>query len=341
MAVSPTFNSVNAYSLAEMGQFYMDSGRKTLANFINLLAKDDPILDHAIFRQGQTLDGFQGKLISRLPEVYWTRLYKGVPYSKSGVATVKETARQLSTKWGADVREMRLYEGQAAQNAFRMLEGAQHIEALQQQAAETMFYGNPTENPDEFRGLAAHYPTRTSPNVIDAGGTSGDMTSIWGIVWGEKLFHGFYPQNMPAGIQYQDKGIGEAFDDDGNTYDAVRDQWDWYLGFFLANWRSVVRICNIPVEHLTVTDPTSANYIDFQKLTVQAKNKIPVRYRRNMRWYCSETTATALELQNLTGSKVQLNLGQQFAAQGIDDGLTLHRRPVYQCDSLLETESRI
>ncbi len=42
-------------------------------------------------------------------------------------------------------------------------------------------------------------------NIIDAGGTGTDNTSIW-LVWGENTVHGIFPKGQKAGIQMEDKG---------------------------------------------------------------------------------------------------------------------------------------
>jgi len=335
--MAATFTATTAYSLAEWAQWYESDGQ--LSNYINLLKQDNPILDHALFKQGNLTDGYKGKIITSLPTVYFRRLYQGVTYSKAGIATVTEPTRQLAARWGVDVDELKLYEGTDAQNAFRLQQGSLFIEAMRQKAVEQMIYGNPDSDADELRGLAAHYPTSSSANVIDAGGTGSDNTSIWGVVWGDNDFHGFFPKNLKAGIQHEDLGKFDAEDADGKKYRAVGDEWKWNLGFFLADWRSAVRICNIDVSNLEITDTTDANYIDLRKLTIQAKNKIPSGRRGRMKWYVSEAVMNALEIQagNHTGN-VHLRYGEWQDSKEI---LKLHGKPVFQCDAILETESAI
>jgi hypothetical protein len=334
--MAATFNSATTYTLAELAQFYEDNGK--LSTLINLLKQDNPILEHALWKSGNQTDGHKGKMVSKLPEANFRRLYQGTPYSKSGIATVKEPTRQISTRWGVDVDELKLYEGTEAQNAFRMQEGENHIESMRQFAVTQLFYGNPSADADELRGLAARYPTATSPNVVTAGGTSTGNTSIWGVVWGDTEFHGIYPKNMPAGVQHEDLGKFDAEDASGAKYRAVGDEWKWNLGFFLADWRCVVRICNIQVANLGITLTTDANFIDLRKLTIQAKNKIPFGKRGRMKWYVSESVMNALELQAGNANQIHLRYGEWEASTEV---LKLHGKPVFQCDAISENETAI
>lgn len=340
--MAATFVPTNTYSLAEMRQFYEEDGK--LSTLVEMLYQDNPILQDVQWLMSNMIDGHKGKILTELPDADFRRLYQGTPYSKSGVASIKEPTRQISSRWGVDVDELKLYEGNSAQNAFRMQEGSNHIEAMKQKCMEQLVYGNPDSDADELRGLTAHYKYKDGPNVVDAGGTGSDNTSIFGIVYGPKMFHGIYPKNMKAGIQHEDLGIFDAEDAAGNKYRAVGDEWKWNIGFFLHDWRAVVRICNIDVSNLTIIDPTDANYVDLGNLTIDAKNKIPVGMRGRMRWYVSAAVMTALEKQARTNvgspasgvGNVYLNYGEW---QDSKEVLKMHGKPVLECDGILETEA--
>lgn len=333
--MAATFNALTAYSLAELRQFYEDDGK--LSELIKMLYEDNPIMDDIMWLQSNMVDGHKGKILTELPKPQFRRLYAGTPYTKSGVATIKEPTRQISDRWGVDVDELKLYEG-AAQNAFRVQEGENHIEGMKQKVVEQLIYGNPDADADELRGLRAHYPYSDSPNVIDAGGSGSTCTSIWGIVWGPKDFTGIYPKNMPAGIQHEDLKLYDAQDDAGNMYRAVGDEWKWNFGFFLADYRSVVCICNIDVSKLTITDTTDTDYVDLRYLTIQAKNKIKPGKRGRMRWYVGEAVMTALEVQSGLKDNVYLKYGDWNNSTEI---LKMHGKPVLECDAILETETAL
>jgi len=334
--MAATFNAANCYTISEMKQFYDQDGKLSL--LIDMLKQDNPVLEHILWKQGNQTNGHKGKITTSLPAANFRRLYQGTPYSKSGVASVTEPCRQISSRWGVDVDELKMYDGVEAQGAFRMQEGNNHIEAMRQFALEQMIYGTPDSDADELRGLVSRYPYKDSPNVVDAKGTSTGCTSIWGIVMGPVDFHGIYPKNMPMGIQHEDLGKFDAEDATGNKYRAVGDEWKWNLGFFLADWRAVVRICNIKVANLSITDTTSGDFIDLRKLTIQAKNKIPPGKRGRMKWYCSEQVMNALELQAGMPNVVYLRYGEYFDSKEM---LMLHGKPIFQCDGIGENETAL
>ena len=331
-----TFSSVTAYTLADLAQYYDPQGK--MYTMINQLAQDNVVLEHALWVRGNQTNSHKGKIVTALPSVDFRRLYQGTAYSKAGIATIEEPCRQISSRFGVDIDELKMYEGSADRNAFRMQEGELHVEAMRQFAVEQMFYGSPTSDADELRGLAAHYAYKDAPNVVNGGGTTGNCCSIWAVVWGEKAFHGIYPKNMPAGLEHEDLGKFDAVDASGYPYRAVGDEWKWNLGFFLHDWRMVARICNIVVANLSITDTSDEDYIDLRALTIQAKNKIPQAYRSRIKWYVPNAIMNALEVQAGNPNNVHLRYGEYTNSQEV---LKLHGKPVFEADSLLETESAL
>lgn len=332
--MTATFTSTTAYTMAQIAQFYQNDGK--IYNIINALAQNNPILDHALWLQGNLTSGHRGKIVTSLPSADFRRLYQGTPYSKSGVATVEEPCRQISSRFGVDIDELRLYEGDA-QNAFRWQEGLRHVESMRQKCMNQLIYGSPDADPDQLRGLAAHYNYSDGPNVVDAGGTGSDVcTSIWGVVWGVDAFHGIYPKNMPAGVQHEDLGVFDAEDANGYKFRAVGDEWKWNLGFFLADWRMCVRICNIKVANLSVMDHTSVNFIDLNSLTIDAEALIPSGYRDRIRWYVGKSVMKTLKKHSSNPYEVNLYSGDWGNAKKVT---MLQGHPVFECDGISEAES--
>lgn len=75
---------------------------------------------------------------------------------------------------------------------------------MRQKVAATMFYGDSNRNPDEFNGLAMRYPSKTSPDVIDAGGTGNASTSMYLTCWGANTAHGLYPKGSTGGLSNEE-----------------------------------------------------------------------------------------------------------------------------------------
>lgn len=64
---------------------------------------------------------------------------------------------------------------------FRLGEATSFVEAMNQEMAQTLFYGNSGTAPEEFTGLSIRYSSSTAAsgqNVIKAGGSGSDNSSI-------------------------------------------------------------------------------------------------------------------------------------------------------------------
>ncbi|TRR45281.1 hypothetical protein DNP46_24955, partial [Salmonella enterica subsp. enterica serovar Panama] len=108
----------------------------------------------------------------------------GVQPSKSTTVQVTDGIGMLETYAEID-KSLADLNGNTAE--FRLSEDRAFIEAMNQQMARTLFYGDTSVNPQQFMGLSSRYSDLTATNaqnIIDAGGTGTDNTSIWLIVWG-------------------------------------------------------------------------------------------------------------------------------------------------------------
>ena len=79
-------------------------------------------------------------------------------------------------------------------------------------------------------------------------------------------------------------------------------------------------------------------FVDLQKLTIEAKNRMPQHLRQKAVWYANADVLTALELQNSDAGQVQLHYGEFFDAKAVP---VLHGRPVRQCDAIASDEASI
>ncbi len=119
----------------------------------------------------------------RLP---WRLLNYGVQPSKSTTVQVTDSVGMLETYAEVD-KSLADLNGNTAE--FRLSEDRAFIEGMNQQMAQTLFYGDTSVNPQQFMGLSSRYSSKSAgngQNIIDAGGTGTDNTSIWLVVWGEK-----------------------------------------------------------------------------------------------------------------------------------------------------------
>lgn len=319
-------------TLAELEDFYRG---QHAGDVIELMNMTNDILSDVKFMESNQSDGHLTRIRTGLPEVYWRRLYRGTPPSKSQWAQVKEACGMLEARMELDVAEIELYGDKA--RAFRLSEAAAFAEAMRQKVAETLFYGDSNKNPDEFNGLAMRYPTKNSPHVVDAGGTGTKCTSAWLICWGAQTAHGIYPKGSTAGLSSKVLTEHPTTDDEGRKFQCVGDVYSWKCGLAVRDWRAVVRLANIDTTKLTKRKGETG-FLDLQALTIQAKNMMPANMRNQAIWYCNQDFLTALELQATDAGNVHLQYGEFFASKFVP---ALHGRPIRQCDAILSTEKAL
>lgn len=319
-------------TLAELEDFYKG---QPAGDILELMNQTNDILSDVQFMESNQSDGHLTRIRTGLPEVYWRRLYRGTPPSKSQWAQVKEATGMLEARMELDVKELELYGDKA--RAFRLSEGKAFAEAMRQKVARTLFYGDSNRNPDEFNGLAMRYPASDAENVLDAGGRDGGCTSLWLVSWGPQSVHGIYPKGSRGGLSHEDLKTYMAQDENGRKYQVTGDKYNWRCGLAIRDWRGVVRIANVPVAALGKRKGEEG-FVDLQKLTIEAKNRMPQHLRQKAVWYANADVLTALELQNSDAGQVQLHYGEFFDAKAVP---VLHGRPVRQCDAIASDEASI
>ena len=330
MAVSKTLGLVA--TLAELEDFYKG---QPAGNIIELMNQTNDILDDVPWMESNQSDGHLTRIRTGLPEVYWRRLYQGTPPSKSQWSQVKEGCGILEALMELDVEETKLYADKL--NAFRMSESKAFTEAMRQKVAKTLFYGDSNVTPDEFNGLSMRYPGKTSPHVVDAGGTGAKCTSMWLVSWGAQTVHGLYPKGSQGGFEHKDMGEYVTNDDNGRKFEVLGDKYSWSSGRTVLNKRSVDRMAKIVTTKLGLSYGESG-FVDLQKLTIMAKDMMPGMMRSKAIWYCNQDVMTALEMQAIDPKGVHLTYGEFFDSKGVP---ILHGRPVRQCDAIISTESAL
>lgn len=315
-----------------------------IAAVAELLTQTNEILLDMPWMQGNLPTGHKAAIRTGLPAPIWRSFYQGVPPTKSQRAQITDTVGMLEDRSEVDVDEANLNGNSAA---FRLSEARAHVEGINQTFASTLFYGNQALNPERFNGLAPRYNTvnsATSPlaqNVIDAGGTGSDNTSIWLVVWGSETVTGIYPKGMPAGLTHRDLGEIDAFDSNNLRFRAYADLWQWKCGLHVKDWRYAVRIANIDVSNL-VAESSAADLI---KLMIKAGARIPHRGMGKAVFYANRTVKEMLAIQALNKSQSVLNVQEairQFGDVGIAvQELTFLGTPIRTCDQILLTEAQV
>ena len=343
MPYIPNIDGSTVRTLADWGAYFKANGQPY--DIIELLDQENTILDDIPWKEATDYDGNRTALRMTIPTVYYRRLYRGIDVSKSTVSIVKDPVAMLEARSIIDAKLLKLHGSQAA--AYRQSEAKAFMEALRQEAATALFYGNIKNNPDGVHGLDPRYAFRDAPNVIDAGGTGAQNTSMWGVVFGENEAMGIFPKDSKVGLEHKVLPEYDAHDEKGLPFRAHGDLYEWNIGFSVRDWRTVVRICNIDVTKLFLRKG-EAGFIDLHRMTIMAKNKIPAEKLGRMRWYVNSDIMTALELQasdNASGNVVLVYRtedaqkgGPLFKSRAIAE---LHGCPIRRCDVLLNTEEAL
>jgi hypothetical protein len=309
----------------------------SVAMIIEQLAEDNQILQDMAWMECNQRTNHLTTVRNGLPTTYWRKYNKGTPSSQSTTTQITDPTAMLEGRSNVDAELVEINAGKDEGKSYRFSEDVAFLEAMNQKVARTLFYGS-SEDSDQFVGFAERYnsyqttdKTLSSYNVLDAGGTGTDNTSIWLIGWGDRSTHGLYPQGSNAGFSMEDLKKREVQDEDGNEFTAYTSKYTWKPGLTLRDWRYVVRIANIDVSNLS-----GGSAADLVTLMIKAQARLPL----NMSgvkpvWYCNETIQTYLDLQLLDKSNAC------FSRKDLEgeDVLMFRGKPVRRVDQLLDTEA--
>ena len=329
------YNTLNVRHLGDFKQFF--NGDKNIAAILELLTQENTILDDVPFIPASHPDKNQTVLRRELPEVYWRRLYRGVPLSKSSVDTVSDPMGMLEARSMVDAKLEQLMG--ARFTSYRLLETQAFLESMKQEAARAIIYGDIKNNEDGIHGLAPRYAFKDGPNVIDAKGSGSECASIWLVIWGPNTAHGIYPPDLAAaGLHHKPLSEQDWADPDGNMFRAIGDLYEWTLGLSVRDLRSVVRIANIDTTKINITDPTDPDYVDLANLLIEAKELLPEGKQDSAKVYMNSKLRTALQLQARNSKNLMLMYGEAFASKNVP---IVHGLPVRRVDALLSTEEAL
>ena len=304
-----------------------------IAAIIELLNETNEILDDAITVEGNLPTGHRTTVRTGLPTATWRKLYGGVIPTKSTTKQVDDTCGMLEAYAEVD-KALADLNGNTA--AFRLSESVAHVEAMNQQMAQALIYGDTDVNPERYLGLSERFnvistdSTKSGYNIINAAGAGADNTSMWFVTWGDTQTHLTYPKGSMAGLQHTDKGQVTAGDSTNGYYEAYRDHFKWDIGLVVRDWRGVSRIANIDVSLV------AAGSVALEDFMIDAYYKIRKRPGKKA-IYCSESMMVGLHKRAKDKANVQLSL-DTFAGKQVVSFLGI---PIREVDAILETESVI
>jgi hypothetical protein len=301
-------------------------------------------LEDCVFKEGNLPTGERVVIRTGLPTVYWRALNQGIPNSKSTTAQVDEACGILEARSEID-KDLAMLNGNTAQ--FRLSEDQAFLEAMNQTQATTLFYGNPGVDPKQFLGLAARYSDSTAANgqnILKAGGSGSDNTSIYLVVWGDNTVYCPFPKGSKAGLVHEDLGEQTVYNSDGTRMQALATRYQWKNGLVVKDWRYVVRIANIDVSDLMAQTGTQASTAATAIIKLMARSlyRIPNMAMGRGAFYMNRTVHSGLAIAALDKSQYVLKINEGLSQFGMPySWLSFLGVPLRCVDSLLNTEAAI
>lgn len=311
---------------------------RQVATIIELLAATNMILQDAIAIECNQGTTHLTTVRTGLPTIAWGRLYQGIPQSKSETAQVIDTtgfAEALSTV------DKRLLDLSKSPGNLRLSEAKAFLEAMNQEIATRMFYGNTASDPEQFMGFAPRFSDLGAPNggqIVDAGGTGSDNTSLWYVTWGDTESHLLYPEGSKAGITREDKGEQRILDASSNPYFALEELFRWHIGLSVRDWRTVVRVANIDVSLL------QAGSVDIYKYLRKGFWRFNAHRMTGgkMAIYCNSDVLEALDADTTPTTSTSTSFVRLKPTEVDGKEVMAYRGiPVRQVDALVNTEARV
>jgi len=310
-----------------------------IADLVEILNLTNQVLDDAVWIEGNLPTGHKTTVRSGLPQPTWRKLNYGVQPTKSRTVQVTDSTGMLEAYAEVD-KALADLNGNTA--AWRMSEELAHIEGMNQEMVQTLFYGNDLVDEAEFTGFSARFNSQSAENfdnVVFAGGVvpdGNDNASVWLICWGPNTVHMIYPKGSKAGLQIEDKGqvTLESAPGGGGRMEAYRTHYRWDAGLTVRDWRYVVR-GQYNQEDLVKDATTGPDLIDLMTDMVE---RLPAISMGRCAFYANRRAMSFLRRQirnavrNSTLSMVDIAGKQVVAFDGI---------PVRRVDALLDTEATI
>jgi hypothetical protein len=330
---STFFDLIDLYKSQEDGQ--------QIATVIEMLKENNAILDDAMTMEANMGTTHRTTIRTGLPSVTWGKFYKGIPGSKSTKAQVDDTTGFVE---GLSSIDQRLLDISGNQNAVRLSEAVAALEAISQEVAATLIYGNDNTSPEEFTGFAPRFNSLSAANggqIVDGGGTGSDNTSIWICTWGDSYSHMLYPRGTAAGVKREDKGSQRTTDANGDPYYVMEEQFTQHAGLTVRDWRNMARVCNLDVSDLI------AGTTDIYALMRKAFWKIKKHRVTDARMaiYCNSDVLEALDADSTptAATGVTANTPVRLKPTEVDGFEVMSYRgiPVRQVDAITNAEAQI
>lgn len=327
-------NSSNAMTLLELAR-RRDPKHKMLP-IIESLSEDNPIITDAPFYEANGDKFHKCNRRSYVPEGSWRKYNEGVATVATRTRVVTFGMGMLQAYAENDVDLIKTFPDPVQ---ARTDESMGIISGMGVHLGDTMFYGRQATAPEEFNGLAYYMPSlATTTNVLNAGGTGSDCTSIFIVQWGQRKVYMVYPKGHPfMGVVHKDLGehtqskAVSANDHTTSQLEIYRDLFKVDGGLVIADDRCIGRLANIE-------SVGSANIFDENDL-ITLLNRMP-NSGAGATLYANNTVITQMEIALKDKNNVHYTAagGEGLAGEAV---VNFRRHPVKKADQITITEAAL
>src|ERR1044072_4832085 len=130
-------------TLLDLSRVMDPDGKVT--SIVEILNETNEILDDMVWQAGNLITGHRTSIRSGLPTPTWRKMYGGVQPTKSRSLTITDSCGMLEDYAEVD-KALAALNGNTG--AFRTSEDKGHLEGMNQEIADTIFYGNEGTEPE-------------------------------------------------------------------------------------------------------------------------------------------------------------------------------------------------
>ena len=313
------------------------SARDDIITTIDMLSEVNPLFDHALWTECNEGKQHLTPMLSSLPGGTWTSLYEGIPNEKARRTQVRDSTAMLESLSSVDKRLLKIAKDPAQ---MRLEESAAFLEGMSQTFTDVTLYGTGANK--TFLGLAPRFDSLSAANgnqIVNAGGTGSDNTSVWIITWAPTTCTMIFPEghsDMMGAVKREDKGEQRVLDASGNPYFVEEDLFGISGGLSIRDWRYVTRIANLDVSDL------AAGTVDTLKWMRKAFYRHEGRRKKiggKTCIYARKEFIEAYDEDIVDKANVQLTIEQ---AGGSYAAATAYRgTPIYEMDKIRINEAQV
>lgn len=315
----------------------------TQADIAEILSETNEVLPEMTVIEGNMTAGHRATVRTGLPTPTFRKLGGFTIPGKGEQAQITVGTAMLDA-WAE--QDAKLVEMAPDPAQFRLNEDRAHIEGMNIEMADTLFYGNEDLANEEFTGLSPHYndlSAANADNIIAAGGDS-DYRSIWLVCWSPMTVFGVTPKGSIAGLNQEDLGkvtLQSGADEttgSGGRMRVYQSHYTWDLGLMVKDWRYAVRIANIDFAAISNTYTAGAFSAgpDLSDLMFQAHRKIPNLNLGRCSWYMSRDMLTKLGQQVSAKTQGSTLVARDVGGQMVETFLNI---PIRRVDALSSLEA--